>query len=315
MSIFESFRILHKSMNDYIRIFLAKWYYRLFAYFFGIIILLFLYNIVFSIFQDFLINWKYNFLLISLINFLIIALPAFIIEQIRSGNSIKSFGLQIDKFFRHYFIKSLLYVIAPFIIIFIVGYYFQIIKPTNQSVSIYVFLQFLFVSFFAVMQEEIFFRGIILKYLNERYSAVSSILIVSILFAIMHIFNPYINLMSFIATILAGILFSIMYLQTQTLWYPFFYHFFWNVFSALLLGSPISGLSQYLFYFEMKTQSKFEQFLLGNQYGIESGLVTIIILTITSIIVVKKEQINPFSSSYNFKKLFKEDRFIINFKK
>ena len=302
-------------MNNYIRFFLAKWYYRLFAYFFSIIIFLFLYNIFFSIFRDFLINWKYNFLIISLINFLIIALPAFIIEQIRSGNFIKSFGLQIDKFFGRYFIKSLLYVIEPFIIIFIVGYYFQTIKSTNQSISIYALLQFFFVSFFAVMQEEIFFRGILLKYLNERFSAVSAILIVSLIFAMMHIFNPYLNLISFITTILAGILFSIMYIQTQTLWYPFFYHFFWNVLSALLLGSPISGLSQYLFFFEMKTQTKLEQFLLGNQYGIESGIVAIIILTITSIIIAKKERINPYSSSYNFKKIFNEDRFILNFKK
>jgi hypothetical protein len=131
----------------------------------------------------------------------------------------------------------------------------------------------------------------------------------------MHIFNPYINLLSFISTILAGILFSIMYLQTRTLWYPFFYHYFWNVLSALLLGSPISGLSQYLFFFEMKTESNLERLLFGNQYGIESGLIAIIILAITSIIILKNESINPYSSSYNFKKIFDEDKLILNFKK
>ena len=124
----------------------------------------------------------------------------------------------------------------------------------------------------------------------------------------MHLFNPYISWSSFISTIIAGILFSLMYIQTKALLFPIFYHFFWNVLSALLLGSPISGLSQYLFFFEMKTHTPIEQFFLGNQYGIESGIATIIILIITSYFIIKYESINPYFSSHNFKTIYNEDK-------
>ncbi len=295
-------------MNNTIHIFLAKWYNRIFAYFFGVVFLLILYNIIFNIFSNFLLSWKYNFLIISIINFLLISLPVFIIEQIRSGNFLKSLGLQFDKFTIRYLINSFLYVFIPFLIIFIVGYSFKIIKLTDSNVSLFALFQFIFISIFAVLQEEIFFRGVLLKYLNERFSAVSSILLISIIFAIMHLFNPYISWSSFISTIIAGILFSLMYIQTKALLFPIFYHFFWNVLSALLLGSPISGLSQYLFFFEMKTHTPIEQFFLGNQYGIESGIATIIILIITSYFIIKYESINPYFSSHNFKTIYNEDK-------
>ena len=297
------------------RIFLAKWYRRLIAYFLGIFLLIFLYNIVFNIFHNFLIYWKYNFLIISLVNFLIISLPVFIIEQIRSGNFLKSLGLKFDKLTFVYFFKALGYVLVPFILIFTVAYYLKIIVPLGGTISIYILIQFLFISAFAVMQEEIFFRGVLLKYLFERYNAVGSILIVSLIFAMLHIFNPYISWSSFLSTIIAGILLSLIYLQTQSLWYAIFYHFFWNVLSALILGSPISGLSQYLFFFQLKTKNSIEQFFLGNQYGIESGILSIIILLITSFFIVKFERINPYFSSFNFKKIYNEDRILLSSKK
>ncbi len=295
-------------MNNKIHIFLAKWFNRIFAYFLGVVFLIFLYNIIFNIFRDFLLLWKYNFLIISFINFIIVSLPAFTIEQIRSGNFLKSLGLQFDKFTIRYLIHSFFYVFIPFLIIFIIGFSLEIIKLTNENVSIFAISQFIFISIFAVLQEEIFFRGVLLKYLNERFSTISSILIISIIFAVMHIFNPYISGISFISTIIAGILFSLMYIQTKALWLPIFYHLFWNIFSALLLGSPISGLSQYLFFFEMKTRTPIERIFLGNQYGIESGIATIIVLIITSYLIIKYESINPYFSSHNFRTIYNEDK-------
>jgi membrane protease YdiL (CAAX protease family) len=295
-------------MNNKIHIFLSKWFNRIFAYFLGVVFLIFLYNIIFNIFRDFLLSWKYNFLIISFINFIIVSLPAFTIEQIRSGNFLKSLGLQFDKFTIRYLIHSFFYVFIPFLIIFIIGFSLEIIKLTNENVSIFAISQFIFISIFAVLQEEIFFRGVLLKYLNERFSTISSILIISIIFAVMHIFNPYISGISFISTIIAGILFSLMYIQTKALWLPIFYHLFWNIFSALLLGSPISGLSQYLFFFEMKTRTPIERIFLGNQYGIESGIATIIVLIITSYLIIKYESINPYFSSHNFRTIYNEDK-------
>jgi hypothetical protein len=99
-----------------------------------------------------------------------------------------------------------------------------------------------------------------------------------------------------------------MYIQTKALWLPIFYHLFWNIFSALLLGSPISGLSQYLFFFEMKTRTPIERIFLGNQYGIESGIATIIVLIITSYLIIKYESINPYFSSHNFRTIYNEDK-------
>ncbi len=133
--------------------------------------------------------------------------------------------------------------------------------------------------------EELAFRGIIFQALNEKIGAVFSTLIMSGLFAIVHLANPGMTLIAFSNVLLAGVLLSVMYLKTQSLWLPIFFHFFWNYSTVAILDTPVSGMSSFqslaIFDWTIPT-SKVATLILGGNFGIEGGLATSFILILLS---------------------------------
>lgn len=64
----------------------------------------------------------------------------------------------------------------------------------------------------APIAEEVLFRGIMLKGLLKRYSAITSILVTALLFAIIHL-----NIYQFVGAFIAGLLLGWLYLKTESL--------------------------------------------------------------------------------------------------
>ena len=64
----------------------------------------------------------------------------------------------------------------------------------------------------------------------------------SILFGLAHANNPNASALGIINTILAGILLSVGYLKTRSLWFPYGLHFGWNAGLGLVLGFSLSGI-------------------------------------------------------------------------
>jgi hypothetical protein len=109
---------------------------------------------------------------------------------------------------------------------------------------------------------------------------------------------------------LAGVLMSVMYIQTRSLWLPIFFHFFWNFGIAFFLGSRVSGfyLVDPLFDFNLHAYSVL---LFGTEsYGMESGLITTILLLIAIPVVIRRSSVSPFMSSELFKMQYFEAKFI-----
>lgn len=89
--------------------------------------------------------------------------------------------------------------------------------------------------------EESLFRGVFLENLKRRYGFLRALIVVSVLFAIMHI-NPS----SLISIFLFALALGYVYLKTEKLIYPIMLHFFYNGFATLLLRTKhfeINGLS------------------------------------------------------------------------
>lgn len=105
------------------------------------------------------------------------------------------------------------------------------------------FLLTLFVCVFLQSSaEEIAIRGFLfLKLLKRSKDPVLAMLISSLLFAALHIFNDSITPLGFINLFLLGMAVSLIFYQTGNLWAAFAFHTLWNYSQSVLFGLPNSG--------------------------------------------------------------------------
>jgi membrane protease YdiL (CAAX protease family) len=77
----------------------------------------------------------------------------------------------------------------------------------------------------AALNEELVFRGFPLQILIESLGKWPASIALSALFGALHVSNPNASLLGTINTIVAGILLSLAYVKTRSLWLPYGIHF------------------------------------------------------------------------------------------
>lgn len=99
--------------------------------------------------------------------------------------------------------------------------------------------------FFAIAAawEEAVFRGYPFQVLVQWIGPGRATILASALFALLHAQNPNVTPFALGNIFLAGILLSIVYLRTRSLWYATGVHLGWNYTMASLLDFPVSGLA------------------------------------------------------------------------
>lgn len=233
------------------------------------------------------------------------------ILALRAGSSFNAFGLQFDKFAAIDFIKGLLLVLAMNMIFILIGLlmgYEYHLHDNFKTLDYNVFLFYFYYIFLMAFLEEILFRGIIFQTIRERFGDIIAIVVLSIFFSLAHYFNPNISTMGFVNIIVAGILLSVLYITTESLWLPISVHFFWNLNQQLILGSNVSGISFNIELFQLTAIGGKSSWLFGGQFGIEEGVLTTILLTILTIISFKINKQNPFIMATKFKIKFEESK-------
>lgn len=142
--------------------------------------------------------------------------------------------------------------------------------PTFSSYTITYFILFVLVGF----SEEIFFRGYIMKTMEERYNPKWLIYLVSaIIFSFFHGMNPNVTILGLINIGLVGLLFSYMYDQTKTLWMPIGFHITWNYFQGSVFGFPVSGTDPHGLYNSTVDSTSTSSFITGGSFGPEGGII------------------------------------------
>lgn len=81
------------------------------------------------------------------------------------------------------------------------------------------------------LSEEVFFRGILLKYISDKWNIGLGILCASFIFVICH--SNY-SILSFIVRFVMGITYALIYFKLKNLIYPSVCHF---IFNAMVLYS------------------------------------------------------------------------------
>lgn len=124
--------------------------------------------------------------------------------------------------------------------------------------------------------EELVFRGYPLQVLMAGIGAWPAVLLLSALFGLAHQWNPEATWVGTANTCLAGLLLSVAYLRTRSLWFPFGLHVGWNVGLGPVLGHPVSGLPIRSIW---ATRVGGPEWLGGGPYGPEGGVLgTLVIL-------------------------------------
>lgn len=131
--------------------------------------------------------------------------------------------------------------------------------------------------FLIALLEEVYFRGYLINILLQRHDRLISLIISSIIFASLHIFNNNSSITSIINTFFAGLILGLLYIKTNNLWYAVGFHFIWNLIQSFL-GFNVSGINMPSL-FKMSYVSK--NIINGGNYGFEGSIIcTLILITI-----------------------------------
>ncbi|MYY04005.1 MULTISPECIES: CPBP family intramembrane glutamic endopeptidase [unclassified Streptomyces] len=94
----------------------------------------------------------------------------------------------------------------------------------------------------AAVTEEVVFRGVLFRIVEERAGTVIALTLTGVLFGLMHLANPDANLWGAIAiAIEAGGMLAAAYAATRSLWVPIGVHFGWNFAAAGIFSTEVSG--------------------------------------------------------------------------
>lgn len=176
--------------------------------------------------------------------------------------------------------------VCAFILPLVVSGFFVFMTPGAFSASnfemsknIRIMLRAVFSScLVAGITEELVFRGLIMHVLEIRWGKTIAVIVPSVLFGLLHIFNmnsPNITdiLILVIAGTAVGIMFSLIAIQSNSIWASAIVHGIWNL---IIIGRILEisiEPSSAIFTYKLTSESKL---LTGGAFGIEASLPAII---------------------------------------
>jgi CAAX protease family protein len=120
--------------------------------------------------------------------------------------------------------------------------------------------------------EEILTRGYLLQNLEEGLGTLPAVIISSVVFGFLHIFNDNSSVIASLGVAFAGLLLAAAYLVRRTLWLPIGLHLGWNFGEGPIFGFPVSGLEAGGL---VTTGVTGPEAFTGGAFGPEAGIVSV----------------------------------------
>ena len=159
--------------------------------------------------------------------------------------------------------------LAIIVCLFLCGYYRIVTVKFDVASQLSWLSLFLLVG----VVEEVIFRGILFRFITDKWNIAVGLTTSSLLFGLSHIANPG-------AT---GWLFGIAYAYHQTIWVPIGMHWAWNYLEGGVFGCAVSGTP--LDYLPLITpRISGADILSGGAFGPEASIITVAIGIIISIV-------------------------------
>ncbi|GKU25643.1 CPBP family intramembrane glutamic endopeptidase [Clostridium folliculivorans] len=174
---------------------------------------------------------------------------------------------------------------------------------SKGNFTFYNLLSFLVVIVSWIIQgasEEILIRGFALQAIIAKYNVLVGVLVSSLIFAALHLFNPGISLLAFINLILFGIIAALLALYTESLWASCALHSAWNFAEGNIYGFLVSGThasGNTLAFINYKANNLINGGLFGPEGGLADTLISIIAIVI--LIALMKKKNNSISSNFS----------------
>lgn len=132
--------------------------------------------------------------------------------------------------------------------------------------------------------EELLFRGILFRWLEEFGGSWVALAITSALFGAAHLMNPNASyIAAFGIALEAGVLLGGAYMLTRSLWLPMGIHAGWNFTQGEIFDVPVSGMDEHGL---VQAKLSGPPLLSGNGFGLEASLFAMTIATAVGIYLV-----------------------------
>jgi membrane protease YdiL (CAAX protease family) len=162
------------------------------------------------------------------------------------------------------------------------------VAPGNVSASMFGAAAITFAC--VAISEEVLARGFLLQVLERRYGTAAAAIGSSVLFSLLHLFNPGAGVPALIGLFAAGLLFAYAYLATRQLWLPIGLHLSWNLSEGPIFGFPVSGLpGQGLLELDVSGPA----LITGGTFGPEAGLVGLLGIGIAATMIAVRQRATP----------------------
>lgn len=131
--------------------------------------------------------------------------------------------------------------------------------------SFYEFLPTVAFIFGAAVLEEIIFRGLIFRTLEQWKGPITALLVSSLIFQIPHFMNLHTGVSPAFLGVLFGVVTGLIYAYTRRLWLPIAFHFSWNLVQPIFITTLSGGKFISLFEAELNGPELF----IGSEFGLE----------------------------------------------
>ena len=131
---------------------------------------------------------------------------------------------------------------------------------------------------FAAVSEELVFRGILFRWIEEFGGSWMALLLTSAFFGAAHLANPNASPIAAVGIAFeAGVMLGAAYMLTRSLWLPMGIHAAWNFAQGEIYDIPVSGTKVHGLVVAKLTGNPL---LTGNGFGLEASVIAIVIATL-----------------------------------
>lgn len=131
---------------------------------------------------------------------------------------------------------------------------------------------------FPAVSEEMLFRGILFRWLEDFGGSWVALLLTSAFFGAAHLFNPHASVIAAVGIAFeAGVMLGAAYMLTRSLWLPMGLHAAWNFTQGEVYDIPVSGTNVHGL---VDARLSGPPLLTGNGFGLEASLIAIVVATL-----------------------------------
>jgi membrane protease YdiL (CAAX protease family) len=158
---------------------------------------------------------------------------------------------------------------------------YRILGPGDSSKLV---LELVGVAIMPGLTEEMLFRGILFRWIEEFGGSWAALVVTSALFGLAHIMNPNATwFSSFAIAMEAGVLLGGAYMLTRSLWFPMGLHAAWNFTQGEIFDVPVSGIDEHGL---VQAQVSGPTLLSGGNFGLEASIIALVLATAVGVWLV-----------------------------